>query len=312
MKTTMNKKYIGGGSVIVLVVLIAAGVFFKTSRHESTSTAGYAPKMMGAEYYADEEAHMNTFGISQTGVSSRNSNIAPSPGYGESASDDTTVGQERMIIKTGNMGIVVEDVSLAVEQVEQFAIAKGGFVVQSNMYTSALSPVADVTIRIPVEVFDSGVDELQSLGKVESKSMNGQDVTEEFVDLDAQVRNLERTEAQFLEIMGRATKIEDVLAVQREVSQVRSQIERIEGRMNYLSKSAKLSTLTVHLATNPDTLPVIDEDTWKPLADAKDAFRSLIALGQGIVTFLIWVAMYIPVWAVFFFLGRFIYNKVRS
>jgi len=110
--------------------------------------------------------------------------------------------------------------------------------------------------------------------------------------------------------MARAVKIEDVLAVQRELSTVRSQIERLQGRMNYLSKSAQLSTLTVYLSTNPEALPVIDENTWKPLAVAKNAFRSLIGLGQGVANGFIWLVVYLPLWIVLFLVGLFVYKRV--
>ena len=99
--------------------------------------------------------------------------------------------------------------------------------------------------------------------------------------------------------MKQAVKIEDILAVQRELTNVRGQIESMEGRMKYLKESAAFSSLTVYLSTNPEQLPVLDNgNTWKPLATVKDALRGLQDLGKKIVDVFIWVAVYIPLWIV--------------
>ena len=214
----------------------------------------------------------------------------------ESGSVDDLVS-ERMIIKTGSLSLVVEDVRDAIAQITTYAEANGGFVVSSNTYKYDLSLSGDVVIRIPSEVFDKGVGDVKALGEVTSESVYGQDVTEEFVDLEAQLTNLRATETQFLEIMKRAVEIEDVLAVQKELNWVRGDIERIEGRMKYLQESSTLSTLTVYLATDPAGLPIVDdEDTWKPIAVVKDAVRALIDAGQWVVNAGIWVVIYSPVW----------------
>lgn len=204
---------------------------------------------------------------------------------------------DRLIIKTGFLSLVVKDVLEGVGKIHAFAKSKGGFVVSSNISKDGLAPYAEVTIRIPSEVFDGGVQEVKAMGEVKSERVNGQDVTEEYTDLSSQLRNLRVSETQFLEIMKRAQKIEDVLAVQRELTRIQGEIEVLLGRIKYLEQSAKLSTLTVYLATDPQNLPVVDsDDKWKPVAVFKDALRSLVEFGKGIVDFVIWLVVYIPVW----------------
>ncbi|HYE59878.1 MAG TPA: DUF4349 domain-containing protein, partial [Candidatus Kapabacteria bacterium] len=172
-----------------------------------------------------------------------------------------------------------------------------------------IAPTAYVTVRIPAKEFDAGVTATKQLGEVKSEHVSGQDVTAEYVDLEAQIRNLRATEQQFLTIMQRATQIQDVLAVQRELSIVRGQIEQIQGRMKYLSESAEMSTLTINLSTDAASLPVIDQkEAWKPLAVAKDALRSLLNLGKAFVNFLIWFAIYFPLWAL---LGLVVWGVYR-
>ncbi|OIO20360.1 MAG: hypothetical protein CO029_02595 [Candidatus Magasanikbacteria bacterium CG_4_9_14_0_2_um_filter_41_10] len=223
--------------------------------------------------------------------------IAPSPDSGSVAVD--VPATERLVIKNGSMSILVDNVAVAVGQIKQFAIEKGGFVVTSEIDTYDNDPTGSVEIRIPSTVFDTNLGTVRVLGEVQSERTDGQDVTEEYVDLQARLDNLKASETQFLSIMKQAVKIEDILAVQRELTNVRGQIESMEGRMKYLKESAAFSSLTVYLSTNPEQLPVLDNgNTWKPLATVKDALRGLQDLGKKIVDVFIWVAVYIPLWIV--------------
>lgn len=223
-----------------------------------------------------------------------------------------TAAVDRLIIKTGSVSMVVSDVRAAIKAISDYATAKGGFVVSSNVSKYDVAVSGDVTIRIPSTVFEQGVSDVKAMGEVQSESVYGQDVTEEYVDLDAQLTNLRATEAQFLEIMKKAVKIEDVLAVQRELSAVRSEIERITGRMKYLQESASFSTLSVYLSTDPLSLPAVDDDTWKPFAVVKEALRSLVGEAQDLVDVLIWVVIYIPIWGFFVLVIYGIYRLYKK
>ena len=183
------------------------------------------------------------------------------------------------------------------KQVSAFATANGGFVVSSYVSKNEVAPTGRITVRIPVNIFDRGVEEIKKFGDVQSEQVDGQDVTEEYVDLDSQLRNLRATEEQFLAILRQAQKIEDILAVQRELTQIRGQIEQIQGRMKYLKQSAQLATLSVSLSTDPSGLPVVDDgEQWRPLAVIKDALRSLVGLGKNIAELAIWLVVFIPIW----------------
>ncbi len=119
--------------------------------------------------------------------------------------------------------------------------------------------------------------------------------------------------------MQKAVKIEDVLAVQRELTNVRAQIEQIEGRMKYLKESARLSTLTISVSTDPSQLPVVDtDDKWHPLATLKDAARSLIDALKNLGDFVILFVVYIPivlVWVlglwILYRIGKFVYKRIE-
>lgn len=205
---------------------------------------------------------------------------------------------DRMVVKTGSLSMVVKDVRNAVSAITKYTLEKNGFVVSSNIGKSGLAPYATVVVRLPVAVFDGGVGDIKNLGEVESENLTGEDVTSQYVDMDARLRNLQATESQLLTIMARAGQIKDVLDVQRELTTVRGQIESLKGQMKYLNDSAQMSSLTIILSTDPNELPVVEKDrnAWKPLAILKDAVRSLKVSLQSAVGSLIWVLVYLPVW----------------
>jgi hypothetical protein len=299
------------GIVIFLsLVLVVCVLWYTMSRITTGSTEHAVKTSVGMGEGASMQYATNDMAIREErgDVRTVSPGIAPSPDMdGSVVAPEAT---ERLIIRNGSLSVVVDDVRAAVSTVHQIAADVGGFVVSSNIYEyEAEAPSAHVSIRIPATDFDAGVSSLRALGQVEHESMTGRDVTEEYVDLKAQLGNLEATEAQFLSIMTRATEISDVLAVQRELSNVRREIERIEGRLQYLEESAAYSLITVSLATDPKELPLVEEGEWRPLVELRQALRSLVSFGQGIVSALIWLAIYAPVWIIVFFVGRFVYRK---
>ncbi len=293
------------GAVLVLLMMIGG----YAGRNMRQTTGSSAPLTAG--YGSD------TFGLALSSDSAdyeKAANMVPPerPGYEAGYPDESLIPKERLIIKTATLAIVVQDVPTAVDAVVRYATENGGFEVSRNIQKNGLALNGSVTVRIPSKLFDAGLGEVKKLGEVESQHVDGQDVTEEFVDVEAQLKNLRATEAQFLDIMKRAQKIEDVLAVQRELSAVRSDIERLEGRKKYLEESARLSTVTVYFSTDPDQLPVVDDaDRWKPLAVAKDSLRDLIEFGKGVVNFLIRLVVYSPIWLLVALVTLWLYRRVR-
>ena len=185
---------------------------------------------------------------------------APTPAWEEDASvtkagESSTpyeVGQtwatERMIVRTGNMSLVVEDVPIALDKIAALADGFGGYVISSKRWGEGERFVGDIAIRVPAEHFDDAMRALRELAvEVTSESTSSKDVTEEYVDLSAKLHNLEATEEQLLKIMEKAEKVEDILAVQRELSNIRGEIEQTKGRMQYLEQTSATSLIEVHL-----------------------------------------------------------------
>jgi hypothetical protein len=162
-----------------------------------------------------------------------------------------------------------------------------------------------VTFRVPAERFEEALSGVEGLARrVLARSVSGQDVTEEFVDLSSRLRNLEATRDRLLELLARAERVEDALQVNQALSDVQGQIEQIQGRMKYLRESAALSTISAELRPLPATPPIIDEDSWQPLLVAREALTGLISFGQALLNLAIVLLIWIPIWLTLLLAGR--------
>lgn len=226
-------------------------------------------------------------------------------------------GADRLIIRTGNLAIVVEDSEASALAIAQVADARGGWLVASDLYESSGAKRGSVTIRLPAEAFDATLAEIKDLAlEVRSENTSSQDVTEEFVDLESRLANLEATADRVRAFLDEARNVEEALQVNQELSRLESEIEVIKGRMQYLSQSAAFSTLTVDLIPDELSQP-IEIGGWQPEGVAKDAVEALVTTLQGLVTLLIWGAILclplaLLVGLPLFFLGRFFYRRRRA
>jgi hypothetical protein len=200
-----------------------------------------------------------------------------------------------MLIRTGSLRLRVEDVSSAHEEVGRIARAAGGYVASTRLSSEQGPTYAETTLRVPSEGLDSVVARIAGLGKLLSKELGTQEVTEEYVDLSSRKRNLEREEERLLELLQRAAKMEDLLKVEQYLARVRGQIETIAGRLRYLENRVSLSTLTIRLE-GPQPKPDVGGPVWTATDVYRQAMRSLKDTGQGLATIGIWLGVYAPVW----------------
>jgi hypothetical protein len=166
------------------------------------------------------------------------------PGAGSADYTDT----DRMVIRSAYLALLVEDISASIAQIENLAGSYGGYVVNSNVGEENNRVYGNISFRVDANRFNEALQSLRNLAAdVRSESTSGQDVTEEYVDLDARLRTLEASEAQLLELMKQAGTVEEILKVQQELVSTREEIETIKGHMQYLEQSAALSYISVTL-----------------------------------------------------------------
>jgi hypothetical protein len=211
--------------------------------------------------------------------------------------DQAVVGsmQERLVVRNANLSIVVDNPEASVASISRLAESMGGFVVSSNVYQTSygdsrleeavIAKQASITIRVPSDQLDQALDQIKDAAvEVRSQNMSGQDVTEEYTDLQSRLGNLEAAESELREIMESASErdeIEDVLAVLNELRRVREEIEVLRGRIQYLEQSARLSSISVELLPDVTSQP-LQIGRWTPEGTAREAVEALVGALQNL------------------------------
>lgn len=222
-------------------------------------------------------------------------NAAGEPGFAQ----QQPATADRKIIYTGFLSMVVSDPEQAMQQVEALVTEGGGYVANSQLsqYTGDLMR-GNLVVRVPVGSYSSIMAALRQLGlRVLSESTNSEDVTAEYIDLEARLRNLEAAEQELLALLEEVrqrpnAKPADILEVYNAVSEKRGEIEQVKGRMQYLANLTALSTINVDLVPDQATMPVVEEG-WQPLVVVKEAARTLVSILQGLVDLFIRVLIVI-------------------
>ena len=198
------------------------------------------------------------------------------------------VPQERLIIRTADLNLVVADTEATIGAIVEMVEANGGWVVNSSLYQYGENAKSgNITVRVPVEGFNSAMTAIKALAvEVTSETASGQDVTEEYVDLSARLGNLEATADRVRNFLDETSNVEEALAVNQELSRLESDIEVIKGRMQYLSQSAGFSTISVNLTPDIAAQP-LDPKTWQPGVVVRESFETLVNALQGLANFLI-------------------------
>lgn len=207
---------------------------------------------------------------------------------------------ERKIIKTGNLELHVADLDASAEQIRKLVKDAGGFVASQSFFAQPGSwPRCNLTLRVPSGEFDRVMAELRKHGEVRHLRIGTQDVTEEFIDLEARLRNLEREEGVLLDLFERrTTKLTDVLEVERELSRVRGDIETTQGRLRYLKHKVSLSTIEVQL-TEIGEAAIGPTGRWQVPFHVRSAGRVLVTVARAAFTAIIYIAIVgAPVWVV--------------
>ena len=184
--------------------------------------------------------------LDQRGVA-RGGDAAGETGLAAGGSAVPSIGDS--VVKTADLRLEVPsgDFTHAVQEVESVAPRYGGFVLSTSL-DDAAAKRGTIVLRVPSEDFERAVSDLKESGEVLGEEIAGRDVSQEFVDLEARISHLQAQEAVFLDLMDRATSISQTITVQNHLSTLQLDIERLQGRLNYLEDRTALGTITVSLA----------------------------------------------------------------
>ncbi|MGC9359893.1 MAG: DUF4349 domain-containing protein [Anaerolineae bacterium] len=206
---------------------------------------------------------------------------------------------QQMIIRTANLSVVVKETEDAVDGITNLLDSYEGYVTQSHTWYSGEDVYANMVLRVPAGSLDAFLEDLRTyVVKVEDSSITGQDVTEEYTDLQARLRNLEATEQELLvlltEVRENRGKAEDILAIHRELTNIRGQIESLQGRKQYLERMTAMATVSLSIRPEATPKPVV-QDRWTPLVTLSEAARALLSVLRVLADLAIYLVVFSPV-----------------
>ena len=204
----------------------------------------------------------------------------------------------RKIIYTGSVALRTDDLDAAEKKLEAMVKQFNGYLgAASRSGTKGSQRSGSWTIRIPSTGYGSFVKAISTIGELESSSQEAQDVSEEFYDVQARLKNKKLEEARLLDLLQKATgKLTEVLTVEKELSRIREEIEQIEGRLRFLTNQTDLSTITVTINEvkefRPAGPPSLSNDIKRTFTESigqlGDAARGLLLI---IIAVLPWAVL---------------------
>lgn len=219
-----------------------------------------------------------------------------------SMTEASRLANTRKIIANADISLVVAETEAAVAQIEMMVAALGGYVAKADLSKSRYGErevlEGSLRLRVPAESLEDALGRLQTLATdVRNLNVNRQDVTEQYSDLEAQLHNLRATEKELLALLAEVRQkptatAEDILAVYRSLTEIRGEIEILQGRKNLLDNQIGFSTIQVDLIPDAINRPIVEE-RWNVTGPVRNALRALVNSLQGLATALIWVLLYL-------------------
>jgi hypothetical protein len=212
---------------------------------------------------------------------------------------EAPAASNHMIIKSGEVKLLVESTDTAMDRATQVVGDAGGYIISSRVwyqpyYDGKNYKYATITIGVPVQQFERTLSRLRGLAvQVLDETASGEDVTDQFVDLQSQLTNLEATRERIKSFLDQAKTVDEALRINQELSNIEAQIEQIKGQMNYLEDRSSYSTITINFEPVlpeilPTPTPTPQPHVWEPGKTFEKSKETVISAYQGIVDLLIW------------------------
>jgi hypothetical protein len=274
------------------LVLLLAAIILLMAKNQLLGTYGYSSSRSLPSYSSGSYGAMDSVAVAPSLGKVAFSNNSYQP-YTQSAPTET---QNRMVIQDTSLSFQVKNVSDSIKKITSDAQSFGGYMINSYLSQPEEAASGNLSLRIPTDKLPQALETFKkSAVKVVSESVSGQDVTDQYSDLDTQLQILNQTKQKFQEIMDKATAVSDLLNVEQQLMNIQSQIDSVKGRQLYLSQSAKLSKVTIYLSTDEMALPYAPTNEWRPLVVFKEAVRSMVGTIRSLANLVIWTAVYLPI-----------------
>lgn len=276
---------------VLFIMLLSFSILAAAcSNDEQSSESGDKAALTTEESSAEEGKYANTV----TNDSANEQQDGVSKGEAAKSKEDGISQVNRKIIYTANLRIEVKNFQQALNHIQTQVTDRGGYIVGSNMYgdTEEGTTSGQITARIPQDQFREFIQLVEEgSSEVLESSISGQDVTEEYIDLESRLKSKQVVEKRLLSFMEKAKETEDLLIISDDLAKVQGEIEEITGRMKYLQNKAELATVTIQIQENNVKLSGISEDELNTWEKTKQQFLKsinfLISTFSGLIVFLI-------------------------
>lgn len=300
-----------------VLAVVAAVTLAGATHHRPASTAAHSlvagSAASGGAGYVGGAANQSgsTAGASGTGPAP-----AASGGPVPATSPDEVPAATTKVVKTATVAETVPHGGLAaaMDRLQGIAVGQGGYTQTSATDSAGAGQPAtgSATLRVPVANFTAALDAVEGLGRTTSVSTSGQDVTSQYVDLQARLQSLEDARTQFQQILTDAQTISDILAVEQQISDLQTQIEQLQGQINVMDDQTSYSTITVTLTETANGSSVVPPARPSGLSRAWDHARhsfvagleDVVAASGGIAVFVVFAAAAVLV-------GRLLWTRTR-
>lgn len=252
--------------------------------------------------------------------SGREPNATPAAASPASAPRATTAPSiPRKLVRTIDLDLTVAHTPEAADAAQKLAVRLGGYVASMTAERSEDLMRYAITLRVPAEHLDAAVSELKRLAiRIDREQQKTDDVTDQYVDLDAQLRTLRATEAELQALLAESRQrqrgAKEIMEIYGELTEIRTKIEQIQGQLNVLDKLSTLSTINLRLSAPEAARPVVGEG-WQPVATARDSVRTLINFLHSFGDLAIFaVIVLVPaglIFAALFYLVRKLWRRLR-
>ena len=265
------------GILLLVLALMLTGCGGGGGAQSAGSSAGYGPEDAGVSRSGpggEGEA------ASASAAASAGASAAPSAaGVEEGAEGGAGAALPGLdgekIVKTAELGVRAEDVRGSASRAQEVAARFGGSVASSRINGGDGPVSADLVLSVPSGEFEAALDELRGLGEVTTDNVGGEDVTEEFVDLQSRERNLLAAEGGLLRLYDRVESVDDALSIERELTDLRGQIEVVQGRIQYLEDRTTTSRIALEIQPVENLAEV--RPAWEPARAVSTAWNASLA-----------------------------------
>lgn len=268
------------GTIIVILLLTLFSAACSNSESKSDNSADSSAGKSAKEI-ADSDMTMNSEDeqADKAEMSSPENKVSSTP-------------DNRKVIYTADLYIRVKNFNQAVSAFQDTIASLGGYVIESNTYSSEdeMPKEGSLTVKVPEDKFQSF---LKTVGKgsvkVNQQTVTGQDVTEEYVDLESRLKAKKAVEERLLSFMKNAQKTEDLLKISSDLSAVQEEMEQITGRINYLKNQTSFATVTMQISEDKISVPGLENEelnTWeKTKKQFMESLNALLAAGSALIVF---------------------------